>query len=183
MKQSLRYFSLGLFAATLSMLVYYYFFFETETVIVEKEQSTQEMIEALTAEGYYISDQEHETTPQVNENNTSIEENDLSENDEETEESTEPSSPEQPDQNSTDEDTPGDTTSETDNFILSIQPGMTITEVANYLMVASLIDSRDEFVTYLYDNGYGTNIQIGEFELNRDMSLDEVVETIATKEN
>ncbi|MBM7542399.1 hypothetical protein [Amphibacillus cookii] len=157
MKHTLRTFALGLLTATL-VIGYQYYLEDDEPEVIEVDMSEQEMIDALETAGYYIADSE----PIVQE--------DIAPEDDQVEED-----------NETDEDT--NANDESNHFILTIESGMTISQVADYLIVANLIDSRSEFTDYLSEHGYGNNIQVGQFELSRDMTLEEVVETIASQRN
>ncbi|WP_017472582.1 hypothetical protein [Amphibacillus jilinensis] len=160
MKHTLRTFALGLLTATL-VIGYQYYLEDEEPEVIETDMSEQEMINALETAGYYIAESE----PNLQEDIAS--EDDQVEEDEE--------------DNETNEDT--NANDESNHFILTIESGMTISQVADYLIVASLIDSRSEFTDYLSEHGYGNNIQVGQFELSRDMTLEEVVETIASQRN
>jgi len=172
MKHFLRVYALGLLTATLVFTIYYLFFNEPEIQFVEEELSEAEMITTLEAFGYYI----YEDDP-------------LESIDEEEIESTQPEQDEVNDEipEVNDENEIVDSVDENelsnDSFILTIEEGMTITEVADILILEEIIEDRDELANYLIENDYGTNIQIGEFELTKDMSLAEVVETIARTNN
>lgn len=169
MKHTLRAFAFGILITTL-IIGGYFMFIETNNI---PDIDETDMIASLNEKGYRVfTDEElsHYTDTQidlflashtVNENTT--EENtddDIDADDSEIEQPIH-----------------GDTSS----FILTIEPGMTVSEVSNYLIIANLIESREQFVNYLSENGYATNIQVGSFELHRDMSMEEVVNVIATK--
>ncbi|WP_067836940.1 hypothetical protein [Amphibacillus sediminis] len=156
MKQPIRHFALGVLTATI-ILAFQYIYFNTEDdVKLEKsEPSEQEMIDALEQLGYFISLEE----PIYNESTEATSDNEAdSENDQ------------------------GISSADIYQFTLTIRPGMTITQVADFLIMANLIDSHEQFADYLAENGYDRNIQIGQFQLASDMSLDEIVETIAVRE-
>lgn len=181
MKQTLRAFSLGMLVTTLIFSTHFFFFSE-DTPNTIASPSDADMIETLEDSGYTIYTDE-ELAAYIDAQLTEqmlTEEN--QNNDRDTGESEPSSTPENEpsieDTSEIDQEADNDTSS----FILTIEPGMTITEVSNYLIIANLIESREQFVDYLSDNGYATNIQVGSFELNRDMSLAEVVEVIANKE-
>lgn len=165
MKQIVRAFSLGLLTATIILAVAYLIRSEATPETIEVQQSTEEMVAELEQEGYYIFD--HDPTEKVDET-SEFEQEDNSVEDET------PSVDEDNDQTS--EETISDNT-----YLLTIEPGMTVSQVAEYLVAANIIDQRDQIINYLIDNDYGTNIQIGEFELNRDMSVEEVVAIIANQ--
>lgn len=171
MKQLLRTYALGLLTATAIIGIYYFYVMDNDPNSVETDLTEAEMVSSLETAGYYI----YETDPVISTIADREIEDDLAEDDQ-----TE-------DQNSdaeiTEENGQDDQVNDHNSFILTIEPGMTISQVADYLMIANLIESRGEFTSYLVDNNYGTNIQVGQFELNREMSLDEVVDTIANQSN
>ncbi len=178
MKQTLRAFSLGMLVTTLIFSVHF-FFFNEEITPTTVSPSDAEMIETLEGSGYSIYTDE-ELARFIEEQLAEQEENQDNETDRD--ESAPSSTPEvEPTPEATSENDQ-ESANDTSAFILTIEPGMTITEVSNYLIIANLIESREQFVNYLSDNGYATNIQVGSFELNRDMTLAEVVEVIANKE-
>lgn len=166
MKQILRSYALGLLTSTTIIGVYFFYFMNEEPNIVQVAMTEADMISSLEASGYYV----YETDPIVNHTIGQEPEEELTEDKNSESDTTEKD----------DEDNKGN---DHDSFVLTIEPGMTISQVADYLMIANLIESKSEFTSYLIDNNYGTNIQVGQFELNREMSLDEVVETIANQSN
>ncbi|MGM0523084.1 MAG: hypothetical protein ACQER2_03450 [Bacillota bacterium] len=179
MKQTLRAFSLGMLVTTLIFSTHF-FFFNEDTAPTTVSPSDSEMIKTLEDSGYSIYTDE-ELARYIEEQLAEqiiTEENQDNETDESEPSSTPEVEPTREDTSKNDQEADNDTSS----FILTIEPGMTITEVSNYLIIANLIESREQFVDYLSDNGYATNIQVGSFELNRDMTLAEVVEVIANKE-
>ncbi|WP_117169219.1 endolytic transglycosylase MltG [Paraliobacillus sediminis] len=153
MKPFIRVFTFGLLTATILLSIT--FFLEKDKETVSKELSTEEMITKLENQGYFVT----------NEDPTSItEEDDTIDMENEQEEVIEK-----------------ETEEDTDTYNLSIESGMTISEVANYLVAANIIDSQEAFIAYITDNDYGTSIQIGQFELNSDMSTEEIANTIANQ--
>lgn len=180
MKHTLRAFSLGMLATTTIFSIHVFFFSETETS--SARPSDTDMVQSLADNGFHIfTDDElaqfldeqlaEQMVDEGNQNNPL----DI----DESETSTAPENIPTPEEPSEDNQ---ESSADTSSFILTIEPGMTITEVSNYLIIANLIESREQFINYLADNGYATNIQVGSFELNRNMTLDEVVEIIANKE-
>ena len=179
MKHFLRTYALGLLTATLIIGIYYFYFVDQEVLIEKIEMTEAEMVSSLEDAGYYI----YETEPEIaapdevlpNDGDTADQPEQEPENDEQDDAS---DSSELPDQ-TTDDDDANEPENNDDSFVLTIESGMTISQVADYLIVASIIDNRDEFASYLAEHNYGTNIQIGQFELNRDMTLAEIAEIIA----
>lgn len=168
MKHTLRAFALGILITTL-IIGGYFVFIETDNIT---DIAETDMISSLNHKGYHVFTNEelsHYIDTQIDlslANHTA--------NEDTTEENIDDNDADDP---QTEQHVNGDTSS----FILTIEPGMTVSEVSNYLIIANLIESREQFVNYLSENGYATNIQVGSFELHRDMSMEEVVNVIATK--
>lgn len=161
MKPFIRVFALGLLTATILLSIT--FFLEkakdTDKEIVSEKLSTEEMITTLEDQGYFVTNEDQTPIP---------EEDDTVDRENEQEEVTE-------------NETVEDTDTDSDTYTLTIESGMSISEVANYLVAANIIDSQEAFIAYLTDNNYGTSIQIGQFELNSDMSTEEIANTIANQ--
>ncbi|WP_440895855.1 hypothetical protein ACS127_15090 [Amphibacillus sp. Q70] len=171
MKQLLRTYALGLLTATAIIGIYYFYFMDNEPNSIEVDMTEAEMVSSLETAGYYI----YETDPIISSPVDQEIEDDSAEDEQAEDENN--------DTDISEENSRSDEANDHNSFILTIEPGMTISQVADYLMIANLIESRSEFTSYLADNDYGTNIQVGQFELNREMSLDEVVDTIANQNN
>ncbi|GGM31525.1 hypothetical protein GCM10011351_17110 [Paraliobacillus quinghaiensis] len=168
MKQIVRAFALGILTATVLLGVIYFFDNDNDDVVGEQNTAEnnvmdlEEMIEELEMNGYYVSTEEP------------TDEQDL------TETETQKESTENESENESGSDTDTETTAP-ETFNLTIESGMTISQVAESLENANIIEDREVFITYLNDNDYGTNIQIGEFELNSEMTLQEIADTIANQ--
>lgn len=61
---------------------------------------------------------------------------------------------------------------------LIIKRGMSGSEVASLLEQAEIIESKEEFVTYLQEKKLTTSIQTGQFLLNSGMTFDEIIDEI-----
>lgn len=64
------------------------------------------------------------------------------------------------------------------SMTLSIQIGMTSSEISTKLEDAGIILNRVDMDNYLSDQGLAGRIQIGNYELNSSMSLKQIAETI-----
>ncbi|MBB6454278.1 hypothetical protein HNQ94_002753 [Salirhabdus euzebyi] len=67
---------------------------------------------------------------------------------------------------------------EEEAYILLIEPGMVIHEISTALYENGLIDDQVAFGKFLETNEYSTKIQIGEFELRKNMTHEEIAEVI-----
>ena len=182
MKHLLRSFALGLLTATSIIGIYYYFIYEQEIPENTPLLSEAEMIVELEGAGYYIYEDdplEDVTVPDLSDDDQEEPVDDLETDGDETESTDEEHDLE-------DEDETGDSDladSDHEVIVFTIEPGMSIGTVADMLVDEDLIDNRDDFISYLSENNYGTNIQIGEFELNQDLTLAEVVDIVARQNN
>ncbi|XXM73737.1 hypothetical protein ACQ0QQ_07560 [Lysinibacillus sphaericus] len=61
---------------------------------------------------------------------------------------------------------------------LSIKAGMTPQDIEEKLKEANIIGEDENFVQYIVDNGYADKIQIGEFLVNSEMTIEEIAKQI-----
>ncbi|WP_182199582.1 endolytic transglycosylase MltG [Paraliobacillus salinarum] len=157
MKQIIRAFASGLLLA--SVIIGIIYFLETDAKEENKPEtiSIEEMKQTLESEGYTVSTEE--SKEKTNEKNADTNK--------------------QPQEN--DKTTGNKESKEIRIYTLTIESGMTISEVSDALAEAKIIKDSTSFVSYLQDNGYGTAIQIGKFELTDRMTLEQIARTIANK--
>lgn len=156
MKQILRSFAIGLLTATLIFGITFLLEDKNTRATESKELTIEELQQQLEEKGYYVS-KEAEATESNQEKNTTTTEKD------------------------TEEDVQDSTPKEIRIYMLEITSGMTISEVADALETADIISDSAELITFLQENDYGTNIQIGDYEITSEMSLQNIAETIASK--
>lgn|SRR5699024_3640261 len=60
------------------------------------------------------------------------------------------------------------------------EPGVVTEDIAEILYDKKVIDDKRKFEDYLEDNGHSAYIQIGKFEVTTDMSFKEIAEVITT---
>ncbi|CQR46850.1 YceG-like family protein [Paraliobacillus sp. PM-2] len=162
MKQILRSFAAGLLTATLILSVIYLIEKNETSQNKENTLTTNQMKQALETQGYIISADSDVTQKEDEHYETEKESDKL--NEPVVEENNQNSEPE-----------------EVRIFTLTIEPGMTISEVAEKLVHAKIIQNKNALTTYLQENNYATNIQIGNFELTSKMSIEEISNTIANQ--
>ncbi|WP_419959007.1 hypothetical protein [Psychrobacillus sp. BM2] len=84
--------------------------------------------------------------------------------------------------NTSEETVPTETTAEHSqseaSMTLSIQLGMTSSEISAKLEDANIILNKVDMNNYLSDQGLAGRIQVGNYELNSSMSLKQIAETI-----
>jgi hypothetical protein len=61
---------------------------------------------------------------------------------------------------------------------LSIKAGTPPQDIEEKLKEANIISEDEDFVQFVVDNGYADKIQIGEFLVNSEMSVEEIANTI-----
>ena len=62
--------------------------------------------------------------------------------------------------------------------ILTIEPGMTPSEVSNILENTQIIDNKNDLDDYLIENKLTSRVQVGKYELNSEMSIQQIVDII-----
>lgn len=156
MKQIIRAFAAGLLLA--SVIIGIIYFLETDAKEETKREtiSIEEMKQTLESEGYTVSI-------------------------EESKEETDKKNADTNEKHQEDKSTENEDSKEIRIYTLTIESGMTISEVSDALAEAKIIKDATSFVSYLQDNGYGTAIQIGKYELTDRMTLEQIARTIANK--
>ncbi|UFT97784.1 endolytic transglycosylase MltG [Radiobacillus kanasensis] len=171
MKYTIRAFSIGIFTATLVIAIAY-FFLDNEST----ELTSDQMIEQLEEEGYTVS-QAGETTDPA--------QPPTEEQPEPTEE--EPAEEQPAEENPTEEEPPAETeeqpaeetpSTEQEPYNLVIEYGTSLSTVFQNLEQAGVIENAQEFSTFITENGYETQIQAGEYELQKNMTNQQVADAL-----
>ncbi|MFD1038491.1 hypothetical protein ACFQ3N_08785 [Virgibacillus byunsanensis] len=165
MKQPIRSFSLGLLTAGVLFLIVIYFSGDSTTAI--EETSIEDLIVAVEDDGYHVLTQQEYISKSVGEEKEETEE--TTEEAENTNQSDENNSSEE--ENDTQEDT-------TSTYTLSIDPGVTPSEISDILFDNQIIDNASDFTQYLENEDYSLKVQIGEYELSSEMSHYDIAEEI-----
>ena len=134
-------------------------------VTTEKETTTEEKTTETTTEAT--------TTEETTTEATTTEE--VTTEKETTEEKT---TEEKTTEEKTTENKPGQKTKGT----MKVTAGMYSELVSDMLADAGLVKSSDDFNSFLIKNGYADRIEIGEFELNSDMSYEEMAKILTKKQ-
>ncbi|WP_018933857.1 endolytic transglycosylase MltG [Gracilibacillus lacisalsi] len=165
MKQIIRAFSLGLFVAAVIIGVTYY---------VEKPEQAQststptieDSIKLVEDNGYYVYEDDLES--KVTQLEQEIEEFQQDRN----------SESEEPTDDLDDQTEESDTEEEGEEITITIESGMTMPEIVALLDENELISDQDAFLSYLEENELSRFIQTGEFNLHREMSVEELTNTL-----
>ncbi|WP_430785254.1 hypothetical protein VBD025_10670 [Virgibacillus flavescens] len=154
MKQPVRAFSIGLFTAGIIFLAIVLYFEKDQE---ESTMSKENMITDLEKNGMQVLTQDEYISLSVNDESK----------DKDNEESKEPEKEPEKEQES-----------EVKTYTLTIEPGLASSSISSILEDNGIIESASEFNDYLEQNDYSQYVQIGEFELTSDMTMNQVAETI-----
>jgi len=195
MKQSLRFFAIGLLTA--SVLLFGYYFFLDDSTQSNDELTVDELVSALEDEGYraipesdYVafsffkeeemkSDEEDgkEEKPKKNEK-------EKDNNEDKNKDKKDKKKEDKKDKNeNVNDDKNADNNNNDDDVIkhtFTTGEGVVSQEIADILIEEKIIDDRKKFLDYLDDNDYSSKIQIGKFTVSSDMSMKEIAEVITT---
>src|SRR5699024_6106018 len=155
-KQFFRFFSLGLFVASLIIFIFYNYFEEPEAN--PNDFSKEELVEIIEDDGYRVITEEDYISYTVNEDENN---EDLNIDEKELEEE------ENQDNNV--------------EYTLEINSGMMPHEVIALLEEEDIIEDADKFSEFMDKNDYSPYIQQGEFELTSDMSDEDIAKEITNK--
>src|SRR5699024_1846552 len=151
-----RFFSLGLFVASLIIFIFYNYFEEPEAN--PNDFSKEELVEIIEDDGYRVITEEDYISYTVNEDENNealnIEEKELEEE-------------ENQDNNI--------------EYTFEITAGMMPHEVIALVEEEDIIEDADKFSEFMDKNDYSPYIQQGEFELTSDMSDEDIAKEITNK--
>lgn len=172
MKQSIRYFSLGLFISAL--LLFGYNFFMEGSLGTNSSQSVQEMVASVEEEGYHVlSEKEYVSFTLQKEK---LEES-AEKKPEDTKKEDDKDTKNDNDETSTNKEEPEE---EVKKVSLKTGDGIFTPQIADVLIENDIIDDRDKFIEYMDDNDYSSYIQLGTFEITSEMNTKEIAETLTT---
>ncbi|HWJ78740.1 MAG TPA: hypothetical protein VNR61_11760 [Niallia sp.] len=159
-KQSIRSFALGMLL-TVSILGVYYYYIQEETVTDDISMNIDNAKKLVKEEGYMIlSESEY---------------NDLRTKQKELVKESPPTDTSKKTESTEDVK---ELEEESYKYTLKITRGMSISSISKLLEKHKIIENREKFETFLTKNGYQTDIQVGSFKLNSDMSLKKIAKII-----
>src|SRR5690625_706956 len=184
MKLPIRYFSIGLFTATIILLIIFTFFYDSKSD--SENLSIDDLILKIEDQGYHVlteaeyitysvakDNNEESTKDQAKKENENSEHDDKNaEDDQKSDDKKEVTQEEQEDKSKEEEE-------EIFTYTLIVEPNMLGPTVSKLLLDHQIIDDAEKFNRYLEVEGYAPYIQIGEHELTSDMSYYEIAEKIA----
>jgi hypothetical protein len=184
MKQSIRAFAVGLFAAGIIMLVITYF--DGNKVESISEMPMDDVVSQLKDKGYRVVSESEYISLSMNKDANKEKTDQTADSKGETSEN--------PDENATaaseKEDTSAtaskteDTSKNEDNqekaksFTLKIEAGMPSSSIAKELAANGIVDNADKFIDFLEKEGYAVRIQLGEFKVSSDMSYEQIAKAL-----
>jgi uncharacterized protein YlxW (UPF0749 family) len=146
-KQSTRAFAAGLFLSAIILIIFSYY-----------DEDNADPKDLLTDQGYVILTEEE--AKQRNEEVSNLQEQveTLTKNNSETQE----------------EKKAGDNDTAANTITLTVSPGMTPIEIADTLESSGIIRNASDLNSYLVNSGLADKIQIGEYQLDSDMTLEQI---------
>lgn len=177
MKQSLRFFSLGILASALLLLGYTLFFGGD---LKQADSSVEEMSDSLSEQGYrVVSEDEYIKYTMDKEQSTDTKESDKSDKKDE-KEAKQKKEKENNDDKEDEEDKNKDKKKE--KATIKIDSGVVAPDIADDLVDEKIIkkDERDDFVEYMDGEGYSEEVQLGKFKVDSDMDFKELANTFIT---
>jgi len=181
MKQSIRFFSIGLLVASVIFFGFYFLLSDTNTSA--EDLPVEDMVSEIESQGYrVITEDEFISFTLSKEDNIEKDEKSEQDNKDKKDSSKKKSdnkkdkSKKKKDKDKKDEDKKDDVVKAT----FTTEDGVVTQDIADILVDEEIIDDRQEFLDYLDDNDYSPYIQIGTFKVSSDMSKKELAEVITT---
>lgn len=185
MKQSIRFFAIGLLAASVIFFGFYYFLPGAKTSI--EDVPLEDMVSEIESQGYrVITENEFISFTLNKEDKPETEEKDESnkKDDSKKKDSSKKKSDDSTDKKKKDKDKKKKKKDKDDDKVIkakfTTEDGVVTQDIADILKDEKIIDDRQKFLDFLDDNDYSPYIQIGTFEVNSDMTMKEIAEIITT---
>src|SRR5690625_3527888 len=188
MKQSVRFFAIGLFTASVLTLGFYLFVGSTDAK--NEEWSTEELIAQVEEAGYrVITDEEFISyslyVDEKNEQAKYEEVKDKKKNDDKNKKDNEKNDKNKKNDKDKDKQDKDKKKKKKDNdevkkLKFTIKDGDVPSDIADVLVENKIIKDRQKFIDYIEDNDYSSKIQLGKFEVTSEMSIKEIAKTITT---
>lgn len=188
MKQSIRFFSIGLLTASIVLLGFYFLFGNSkasskdvplEEMIAEIESTGHRVVTEKEFIAYTINNEEKEVDKEdsAKEKKESSDKKETKKTDDKTDKKDKKEDKDKKDKKDKDkkDDKKVKATITTDD-------GVVTQEIADKLVDENIIKDKEkqEFLDYLDDNDYSPYIQIGKFKVDSEMSMKELAETFTT---
>jgi hypothetical protein len=176
MKQFVRSFSTGLFAAAIIMLAVY--FLSDGSADTAENLELEELVPLVEQKGHRVVTEEDYIALSVSTNEEGTEEKETEENQTDSDESDSNEDADEEtesDENETEEEENSDDPVE---YTLTIESGMPSSEIGTQLEENDIIDDADDFSNYLEEHDYSLQIKATDHEVSSDMSFYELAEEL-----
>ncbi len=187
MKQSMRFFAIGLLTGSLILLGFYFMLNGSQAS--SKDIPLEEMIEQIESSGHrVITEKEFIAYTISNEDESKDKDADEKKDDkasdkkeeEQKEKDKKDKDKDKKDKDKKDKKKDDDKKDKVIKAKFTTKDGVVTQDIADILVDKKIIDDRQKFLDYLDDNNYSPYIQIGTFEVDSDMSMKEIAEIITT---
>lgn len=180
MKQPIRFFSIGLFIASVLLYGFHFFFGQSSTNQNEAEMTVEELIVEVESEGYRVISEEDyvsytlhkEETEEKSDQKSDKKEKNKKDKDKPEKESNQPTTKKRDKEEKKDD--------EVIKHTFTTSDGVVSQDIADILVDNNIIDDRQAFLDYLEDNDYSSYIQVGKFTVSSDMSFEDIAKVITT---
>lgn len=177
MKQSLRFFSLGILVSAILLLGYTLFF---SGDLKQADPSVEEMSDSLSEQGYrVVSEDEYvKYTLDKDKASDSAENDETNKEDEKEKEKKDKKEKDEKDEN----DDKKDKDKKKEKATIKTESGVVAPDIAEDLVEEKIIkkDEKDDFAEYMDDEGYSEKVQLGKFKVDSDMDFKELAKTFTT---
>ncbi|ASK63187.1 hypothetical protein CFK37_14045 [Virgibacillus phasianinus] len=174
MKQPVRAFSIGLFAAGIILLAIFLYFDTPQNNTDNISQ--QEMIKAIEEDGYQVLSEDEYISLSVNNEPPKDQKNESKTKDKDKEQEKDQTDDTKSKQK--EQDTKDKEKKEVKKFTLKVEPGLASSSISSILEENGVIDNASKFNKYLEENDYSQYVQLGTFELTTDMTFNQIAEAI-----
>lgn len=177
MKQSIRFFSIGLLTASI-VLLGFYFLFDNSTAST-KDIPLEEMIEEIESTGHRVVTEKEFIAYTINSE-------DDGESNKDSDKEKKESSDKKDDKKKNDDKEKSEKKDKKDDTkvkaTIKTDDGVVTQDIADMLVEEKIIKDKEkqEFLDYLDDNDYSPYIQIGKFKVDSNMSMKELAEAFTT---
>lgn len=184
MKQSIRFFSIGLLTASIVLLGFYFLFGNSKAS--SKDVPLEEMIEEIESTGHRVVTEKEFIAYTINNEEKEVDKEDSAKEKKESSDKKEiKKTDDKADKKDKKEDEDKKDKKDKDKKVkatITTDDGVVTQEIADKLVDKNIIKDKDkqEFLDYLDDNDYSPYIQIGKFKVDSEMSMKELAETFTT---
>src|SRR5699024_2518799 len=179
MKQYIRTFSVGLFIASLILLIT--FLFSNSSLNNRANLSDEEMVDHLKDSGYRVVTESEYISLSVQQDKNKDQKTDKNKNSQDKKEDKKANKKDKDQDEDKQNDKDKDEKEKPTSYPIEITSGMAISEVTNQLENDGLIKDARKYDQYLKKHDYEKYIQLGKHKVTDDMSEQEIAEELIKK--